>query len=72
MEEGFSNGQAKTITYELMSVIRLHGLCDTHDMQLRVYVFIHYSNQIANLQRVTFVNAIYVYYSYSGIICKVC
>ena len=38
VEEGFSNGQSRVVTFELVNLIRTHGLCEQHDLQLRVYV----------------------------------
>ena len=38
MQESFSNGQSKTVVSEMMSFIRLHGLCDEHNLRLNVYV----------------------------------
>ncbi len=39
-QHGFSNGQSKAITMELVNIVRLHGLCKKRRARLNVYVHI--------------------------------
>ena len=34
--DGFANGQAKSLMYELVRLIRVHGICKAHRLQLNV------------------------------------
>ena len=35
-KNGFANGQAKALLYELVRLVRVYGVCKTHRMQLNV------------------------------------
>ena len=38
MRCGFTNGQSKSVMYELVGLVRQYCLCDKHNLRLNVYV----------------------------------
>ena len=34
--DNFSNGQGKSLLYEAVRLVRVHGLCKTHNIQLNM------------------------------------
>ncbi len=40
VRNSFSNGQSKSIMYDLVSLVRTSGLCDDHNIRFNVYMSI--------------------------------
>ena len=38
LRAGFSNGQAKSVVYDLVTLVRQNCLCDKHNLALNMYV----------------------------------